>query len=709
MTSHAHSVHRLLKSVPASAFRAPADVVKIPADASFIDALRTLHESKVTGAPVFADEITSVPDMTIPVTVHAMKYFGFVDVADLVVSILSDGLKRPKPTGFLAKLGNLFTDDEGHHVDHAINRSGRDAFFAISVDSNAAQAAHIMATKSVHRVAIAKEQADGLHIEGIVTQSNILRLLRDNIRELGTLGSSQLGSLFAMDGHPFTMPASSSLRQCFEQLATHRFNGCALVDSDGVIIGNVSMSDVRRLSDVVVAGGDVNEVLDGSVTAFLGVDGVLRAPVTVTPRDTLSSLIELFTVAHVHRVHVVNHGRHPIGVVTMMDVIRLLLSSEVTLHSYEGDSTVAAAAASAAGSAPASVKCPLVGSHFRALEAVDFVGTDGVRLDAMVEISADASITDAMKVMEDHHLSSLPVTREEVVSWGGVTAGVLGSGYAAVPLTQKKYAGWLDAGDIAAVVLARNLTQQKTAGVLADVSHAVHYDGEHTAIASMNFSHQNAFWAVPLARKMDKVLRAFVSESAHRLAVVNVEDGRRVVGVITQSSIVRYLAKHMELLEPVSADVAARFFSMTSSSSSSSASVVTIPLAATARDALQTLVSHKVSGAPVVDSDGVIVANFSVSDVRLLAAVSNQVDADAALALPVLNFLRERAPKDMHSIAPSSLSPVVVQESDSVAMAIQLLAESRLHHIYIVDASRRPVGVLSLTDVIRALVWCLDP
>ncbi len=39
---------------------------------------------------------------------------------------------------------------------------------------------------------------------------------------------------------------------------------------------------------------------------------------------------------------------------------------------------------------------------------------------------------------------------------------------------------------------------------------------------------------------------------------------------------------------------------------------------------------------------------------------------------------------------------------------LQLLAESKLHHIYVVDTARHPVGVLSLTDVLAALVVCLD-
>ena len=203
-----------------------------------------------------------------------------------------------------------------------------------------------------------------------------------------------------------------------------------------------------------------------------------------------------------------------------------------------------------------------------------------------------------------------------------------------------------------------------------------------------------------------QVLRAFANQGVHRLAVISTAGhGKRLIGVITQTAVVRFLAKKMDMLEPIDGMPLSQFLLKPYARPT----VSCVPATATARDALHTLVSHKVSGAPVVDETGAIVANFSASDVRLLANVTNQADADAALALPVLTFLRERAPKDLHSSGPSALSPVVVQESDSVTMAIQLLAESRLHHIYIVDAARHPVGVLSLTDVIRALVWCLDP
>ena len=111
-----------------------------------------------------------------------------------------------------------------------------------------------------------------------------------------------------------------------------------------------------------------------------------------------------------------------------------------------------------------------------------------------------------------------------------------------------------------------------------------------------------------------------------------------------------------------------------------------------------------------MDSDGAIVATFSVSDVRSLGSARSQADSDALLGLNVLEFLSNRraAAASTAGGSASSLSPVTVQESDSVSMAVQLLAQSRLHQIYIVNAARQPIGVLALTDVIRALVWCMD-
>ncbi len=77
---------------------------------------------------------------------------------------------------------------------------------------------------------------------------------------------------------------------------------------------------------------DVNAVLDSPVLSFLSTSGTSVSAVTVNASDSLASLVELLVVSRVHRAHVVDSKRRPVGIVTMMNVIRLLLSSEINVH-----------------------------------------------------------------------------------------------------------------------------------------------------------------------------------------------------------------------------------------------------------------------------------------------------------------------------------------------------------------------------------------
>ena len=72
-------------------------------------------------------------------------------------------------------------------------------------------------------------------------------------------------------------------------------------------------------------------------------------------------------------------------------------------------------------------------------------------------------------------------------------------------MTEKRYIGWLDTNDIAATVLDRGVSGRRDAGLLHGLVHALTDDGSHTAVAAINFSAHNTFWAVPATRSMDKV------------------------------------------------------------------------------------------------------------------------------------------------------------------------------------------------------------
>jgi hypothetical protein len=63
----------------------------------------------------------------------------------------------------------------------------------------------------------------------------------------------------------------------------------------------------------------------------------------------------------------------------------------------------------------------------------------------------------------------------------------------------------MDYSDVAAVVLARSITNQASGGVLSSIGHALTSDDTHTVGAAINASGNDAFWVMPTDRTMAKV------------------------------------------------------------------------------------------------------------------------------------------------------------------------------------------------------------
>ena len=177
-------------------------------------------------------------------------------------------------------------------------------------------------------------------------------------------------------------------------------------------------------------------------------------------------------------------------------------------------------------------------------------------------------------------------------------------------------------------------------------------------------------------------------------------------GIITLSSIVRHLANHRDALGPLEHCTMRRYLSHRAVADGVPNTVVAVPDTATVREALEATMRHGGSGVPVIDGTGAVVANVSGSDVGALALLgvrASAEDAERLLAANVVAFLTER-----RSASPAT-TPFVVHSADTFGTAITQLAESGLHHLYIVDEARRPIGVLSLSDVISTVALYLPP
>jgi CBS domain-containing protein len=338
---------------------------------------------------------------------------------------------------------------------------------------------------------------------------------------------------------------------------------------------------------------------------------------------------------------------------------------------------------------------PELGAMLRDTKVYEFSKSDGVRVESLVDVPEDMNAAKVLETMSSHNLSAVPVYREEAQAVPGlVGAGFPGTVAAYVPPTEKKYLGWVSSGDIAALQLVKGL-REKSGGILAAIKAAFSSDEDHAAKAALNFSNTDPFWALPVGRSMDQTVRVMGRCNLHRLAVVDTDDKNRVCGLLTQSAVVKFLSACGKL-GPLGAMPMSEFVK-------TGRSVTSVRDTATAREALATIIDNKISGVPIVDADGVILSSVSVNDLRALGKVKPE-DEGRLLGLPVTDFVTEvRALSHTSSTKPPSTGSVTVLPTDSFATALELAVNSRVHRLFIVDDARRPIGVMTLTDALRAV------
>lgn len=178
----------------------------------------------------------------------------------------------------------------------------------------------------------------------------------------------------------------------------------------------------------------------------------------------------------------------------------------------------------------------------------------------------------------------------------------------------------------------------------------------------------------------------------HRLALFNRSE---ITAMVSQTDIMTHLWMHIdELLEAAVADATVTDLGLVSPSRPR---VVCVEPSMPAHVAFAQLFASNVSAAGVVDGDGVLVANLSISDMRRLEPSHFSV-----LALPVTQFLAHTSGL---SDAGGLRAPVAISPTTPFRSLLRLLGGSRprIHRAYVCEDGR-PVGIITPTDILRTLV-----
>jgi CBS domain-containing protein len=140
-----------------------------------------------------------------------------------------------------------------------------------------------------------------------------------------------------------------------------------------------------------------------------------------------------------------------------------------------------------------------------------------------------------------------------------------------------------------------------------------------------------------------------------------------------------------------------------------SAPVLSVTAGSPLQEAVQLMSEHHISGLPVVDGAGVLVGELTEQD--LMVRESGFQPGPYVMLLDAVIYLRNPLnwDKEVHQVLGSTVGEVMNAKVHtccadlSLPSAASLLHERSTQRLFVLDDERRPVGVLTRGDVVRAL------
>lgn len=265
------------------------------------EALQGLKEHGIVSAPVWDRK--------------RKGFLGFVDVLDIVCLIL-DKLPvdeiRPGKNAIRLNISQL-------RIKDATNISQHNPWCPVYIGKPLLSMMDMFSGGSIHRVPISDEQGT---IVSIISQAKVVEFLSGIIPTFGNAANKTVAACFVTKRVECTH-LEDRVIDAFSKIKQLRLSGLAVVDNEGVLVGNISASDMKS---VVVDNlyADLREpvsvLMKRSAEEF---EHPFRALYCYS-NDTLQQVLLTFATEQIHRLYIVNEGRQLLGVITLSDIIDVL-------------------------------------------------------------------------------------------------------------------------------------------------------------------------------------------------------------------------------------------------------------------------------------------------------------------------------------------------------------------------------------------------
>jgi len=295
--------------------------------------------------------------------------------------------------------------------------------------------------------------------------------------------------------------------------------------------------------------------------------------------------------------------------------------------------------------------------------AADLLANTSVRdimvgFSQLVDVEANECILDAFTKITEARVLSVPVYDDR----------------------RQKYIGFLDLVDIVHHFLETLTQVEASQGYSA-------FKARFSKIKCkdvMDLSGRNPYNPVADEDPLGAVISMMNEAEVHRVPVV--DDGGELVSLLSQSRIVAFLTNHVLKIPYAHKTMEELHLGLRP--------VVSVIDSDLTVKGFELIRKEKISGIGMVNAAGELKGVLSVTDLR---SIGYDDKLFQRLYMPVGEFLElalESNPK-------KPKTPIVISPQDTLAQVLDVLAKTGLHRLYIVDEARKPIGIVSLTDIIR--------
>jgi len=190
---------------------------------------------------------------------------------------------------------------------------------------------------------------------------------------------------------------------------------------------------------------------------------------------------------------------------------------------------------------------------------------------------------------------------------------------------------------------------------------------------------------------MYETTKSMVAQKIHRALVL--DENNQPLNIVTQSRILKLISVAIESFPSAMEKI--------SNLEIGTSQVIVLPEEKTSYEAFKLMIDKKISGLGVVNSNGKLIGNLSISDIKVLG---NDFQFFQLLSKPLNSFLGVVRAGDPYRTIPNIEDPVVCKEDDTLETVVNRLTYFKIHRLYVVNEDGQPLRIISIQDILQYLV-----